>query len=118
MHTAAAASVKTIAIALSIALIVFDPAAAADSTTEAATYKLNIPSQSLNDALQEFALASRHKLFYQADIVDGKVNPALVGQYTMEEAIHRLLAGTDLSYEISPDGVVSSGPRKVHRFPE
>jgi iron complex outermembrane recepter protein len=77
------------------------PAHAAD-----AKYSLDIPSQSLNDALQALALASQHKLLYSSELVEGRKSPALKGQFTTEEAVKRLLSGTNLSYEVTSDGLV------------
>jgi iron complex outermembrane recepter protein len=70
------------------------------------SYELNIPAESLDAALQAVALASHHKLFYRADLVAGKASKALIGSYTTEEAVHRLLEGTQLSFEITPASVV------------
>ncbi len=70
------------------------------------TYELDIPSQDLNSALQQFALASKHKLFYKSDIVEGKISAPLRGKFTTDEAVQRLLAGTDLTYDITPSAVV------------
>src|SRR5262245_2228406 len=89
---------------LGAALTAFTIHVSAQSSDSAAIFQLNIPSQNLNDALQALALASRHRLFYQADIVSGKVNSAVNGTYTTEEAVRRMLAGTGLVYEISQDG--------------
>ena len=74
--------------------------------TSAPTYRLDIPAQSLNDALQTFALASQHKLIYSSDLVDGKKSPALKGTYTTEQALKALLAGTNLTYELTSSGLV------------
>lgn len=71
-----------------------------------ASFNLDIPSQSLNDALQALALASRHKLLYSSELVDGKTSPAVKGRFTTEEAVKRLLMGTDLKYEVTADGLV------------
>ena len=58
---------------------------AAQATT--ATYNLDIPAQSLNDALQALALASQHKLLYSSELVDGKIAPAIKGEFTTEQAV-------------------------------
>lgn len=84
----------------------FDAAADARSTT----YQLDIPAQSLSDALQALALASQHKLLYDTVLVKGKSSPALKGDFTAEEAVKRLLSGTNLSYEVTEDGLVLIRP--------
>lgn len=80
--------------------------AAPPAQARSATYDLDIPAQSLKDALQAFALASQHKLLYSSELVDGKRNPALRGQFTTEQAVKALLSGTNLIYEVTPDGLV------------
>lgn len=70
------------------------------------SYELNIPAENLDAALQALALASHHKLFYRAELVAGKESAALIGSYTTEEAVKRLLEGTKLSFEITPASVV------------
>jgi iron complex outermembrane recepter protein len=101
------ASIGTMTMFALGALCLFGPI----STLEAAepsspTYNLDIPAQNLNDALQTFALASQHKLIYSSDLVDGKKSPALKGNYTTEQALKRLLAGTNLQYEVTSSGLV------------
>ena len=78
-------------------------ATAADARS--VSYKLDIPAQSLNDALQALALVSQHKLLYSSELVDGKSAPALRGEFTAEQAVRELLSGTDLVYEVA-DGLV------------
>jgi len=80
--------------------------AAPPADAHSVKYDLDIPSQDLNDALQALALASRHKLLYSSELVEGKTNPALKGQFTTEEAVKALLSGTHLSYEVTSDGLV------------
>jgi outer membrane receptor protein involved in Fe transport len=70
------------------------------------TYNLDIPAESLGDALQAFALASQHKLLYSSKLVEGLNCPGLKGEYSAEDAIKRLLSGTNLTYKITADGLV------------
>lgn len=80
--------------------------AAPPAQARSVTYDLDIPAQSLNDALQALALASKHKLLYSSELVDGKRSPALKGQFTTEQAVKALLSGTGLSFEVTSDGLV------------
>jgi iron complex outermembrane receptor protein len=80
--------------------------AAPPAEARSVTYNLDIPSQSLNDALQALALTSQHKLLYSSELVDGKKSPALKGEFTTEQAVTVLLSETDLTYEVTSDGVV------------
>jgi iron complex outermembrane recepter protein len=76
------------------------------ATDNGVTYHLDIPAQSLHDALQALALASRHRLLYSSKLVHGKRSSSVRGELTTEEAIRQLLSGTDLTYEVTSDGLV------------
>jgi outer membrane receptor protein involved in Fe transport len=81
-------------------------AAASAQGVQSATYDIDIPAESLRDALQTLALTVHHKLLYSSELVDGKGSLALKGSFTAEEALRRLLDGTHLSYEVTADGLV------------
>lgn len=87
--------------------------AAPPAQARSVTYNLDIPSQSLGDALQALALASEHKLLYSAEVVDGKTSVAIKGVFTADEAVRQLLSGTDLSYEVRADGLVIVEEKKA-----
>jgi len=70
------------------------------------TYNLDIPAESLSDALQALALASGHRLLYSSKVVNGKRSSGVRGEFTAEEAIRQLLIGTGLKYEVTADGLV------------
>ena len=92
--------------ALSMTLFLGTTIAAPPAQARSVSYNLDIPAQSLNDALQALALASQHKLLYSSELVDGKLSSALKGQFTAEQAVKALLSGTHLSYEVTSDGLV------------
>jgi outer membrane receptor protein involved in Fe transport len=92
--------------ALCTTLVLGTTIAAPPAEARSKTYNLDIPSQSLNDALQNLALASQHKLLYSSELVEGKKSPALKGQFTTEQAVKALLSGTKLTYEVTSDGLV------------
>jgi len=80
--------------------------AAPSAQARSITYDLDIPPQNLRDALQAFAIASQHKLLYSSELVDGKKSPELRGRFTTEQAVKTLLSGTNLSYEVTSDGLL------------
>ena len=92
--------------ALCTTLVMGITVAAQPAEARSVKYDLDIPSQNLNDALQSLALASKHRLLYSSELVDGKSSPAIKGQFTTEQAVRALLAGTNLSYEVTSDGLV------------
>jgi outer membrane receptor protein involved in Fe transport len=80
--------------------------AAQPAEARSATFALDIPSQNLDGALQALALVSRHKLLYPTAVVEGMRSSALKGEFTAEQAVQRLLVGTNLTYEFTADGMV------------
>jgi len=61
-----------------------------------ARYSFHLPSQSLAASLRAVALASGRSIGGSADLVGRKIAPALEGNFTAEEAIAALLAGSGL----------------------
>lgn len=93
-------------VALCLRLILGTGLAAQPASTRDHVYPLDMPEQSLRDALQALALASHHKLLYLSSLVRGKSAPALKGNYTLEQALHHLLSQAQLTYETTADGLV------------
>ncbi|MCB2082524.1 MAG: TonB-dependent receptor [Sphingomonadaceae bacterium] len=79
--------------------------------------KYDIPAQSLDSALAEFARVSDADLLYSSDLVAGKRSSRVSGDYTPTEALRRLLNGTGLSltkvsanvFSLQAEGTVSAG---------
>jgi iron complex outermembrane receptor protein len=93
-------------IALCVTVLPSTTVAAEPAQARNTTYNLDIPAQRLSDALQALALATKHKLLYSSELVDGKSSPALKGVFTTEQAVKALLAGTNLSCNVTADGLV------------
>ncbi|MEI8210187.1 MAG: STN domain-containing protein, partial [Methylococcales bacterium] len=93
------------------------------STTALAEDKVkdyHIPSQSLNDALMQFAADSKLKLLFTADQIANLKAKPLDGKMTQVEALNRLLQGSGYTYhfidqhtvtlEKAPEPVKNSEP--------
>src|SRR5712675_2375261 len=106
MHKHKIGALNTVLAALCMTLLLGTAIASPPAEARSTTYDLDIPSQSLKDALQALALASQHKLLYSADLVEGRKSPRLKGEFTTERAVKLLLSGTDLKYEVTPEGFV------------
>lgn len=65
-----------------------------------------LSSQPLGAALNQLAITADRQIMVEPELVRGLVAPELSGQYTLEEALARLLAGTGLSYRESNDNVI------------
>lgn len=75
-------------------------------------YQFEIPSQALGDALQAFARVSRQQLSFDSAVVSGRSSAALLGEFTAEEAIRRLLQGSGLEFRRGSQGVWLIAPER------
>ena len=78
-----------------------DAAYAADPT-----YRFDIPREPLSQALTDFSQASAQQIIYSESVVKGRTAAGLHGSYTVADAIHTLLNGTDLKVDVNPAGVL------------
>ncbi len=65
---------------------------------------LNIPRQRVDDALTALGRQADVTVIYAHDLVKGHYSKALQGNYSLPDAVNRLLAGTDLKVDISSGG--------------
>ncbi|WP_293381840.1 TonB-dependent receptor [Phenylobacterium sp. SCN 70-31] len=93
--------------AAAAALLVFAGPAAAQVQQQ--TYRFDVPAQNLGGALRVFGQASRQQIIFAEDDVRGKTSPALVGSFTADEGLQRLLAGSGLSVRRTAAGVIYVG---------
>ncbi len=71
-----------------------------------ATYKFDIPAETLSQALTEFGQTAAQQIIYSEELVKGKTTPGLHGSFTASQAIEALLAGSGLKAERNSAGVV------------
>ena len=69
--------------------------------------EFNIPAQSLNSALLDFAERAGLELVYDFALVEGRRNPPLNGAYTASEGLDRLLADSGINYAFNSANSVS-----------
>jgi outer membrane receptor protein involved in Fe transport len=69
-------------------------------------YVFDLPAEPLSQALREVAVRTARNLIAPGDLVDARQAPALSGTFTAEEAVDKLLAGTDLRYRLVDDTLV------------
>ena len=89
--------------ALVLALLAAAPASAAGA---AARIKFHVAAGPLDDALVAFAAQSGVQLVYTPGTVKSRTAPALVGRFTIDAGLARLLAGTGVSIERPRPGVL------------
>ncbi len=76
----------------------------------ASAVELNVPAQSLEAALTDFAEQANVRLLYDAGLTRSQQAPALQGDYSVADGLQRLLQGSGLTYSIDADGTVSLQP--------
>ena len=94
---------------LILALTLWLPAlnSIADDVGHSRKISFDIPQQSADQALIEFAEQADVTFIFPFDEARGQAANPLVGEYTIEEAIETLLNGTTLQPEFSLDGVMT-----------
>lgn len=76
--------------------------------TAPARYKVDIPRESLDAALKEFARQTGRQVARFSDVGGGDIQVGPVaGSLTSEQALQTLLAGSGLSYRVLSDGTIA-----------
>ena len=75
----------------------------AQSAAPAASHELNIAAQPLSSALRALAEQTGIQVVFFTEVTEGRQAPALTGRYNLQEAISRLLEGTELDYRFLDD---------------
>lgn len=97
--------VSATALAVALAAALAAPVHA-QSGAAPAPVSIDIPAQSLGQALNELARQANLQLSFPADLVAGKTAPAVSGQLTTRQALDRLLAGSELEASVNGDAVL------------
>ncbi|WP_182336597.1 TonB-dependent receptor [Stenotrophomonas acidaminiphila] len=95
---------SALATALGLSLLGMAPASFAQP---AATHQFAVASQPLGEALNRLAETAGVQIMVPPDLVRGHTAPALAGQYTVQQALDRLLAGTGLVHRSTRGGVIT-----------
>jgi len=74
-----------------------------------ARHSYDLEAQPLADALRAVGRQSGRDIMFLSELVKGRQAPRLSGDYTLEEAVDRLLAGSGLTAEIGMDMVIVRG---------
>src|ERR1700733_9653006 len=70
------------------------------------TYQFDVPSEPLGDALRAFGQISHQQIIFSEETVRGKRSSSLVGDFTVEDGLQRLLAGSGLKIRRTGAGVI------------
>src|SRR3546814_11754305 len=76
---------------------------------EAESYNFDLPAQDLGDALLSVAAKAGWELYAPAEDLAGVSSPQLRGNYTVKQAIERLLRGTNLVARFDDRAVIIRG---------
>ena len=90
--------------------------------------KFDIPSQSLESAIEAYGATSHLQLLYESSLTAGRYSAEVRGLYTPEAALRRLLSGTGLNFDYTEErsltllqaqpGTEAVRPREVANFEE
>lgn len=71
-----------------------------------ALQRFDIPAQNASDALNQFSKQTGLRLLFSFEALQGLRTAAVQGEFTAQDVLDRLLAGSNLSYEVTADSVV------------
>lgn len=69
-------------------------------------YVFEMPSQKVEEALNQVAQKTGHQLLFSVELVESLTAPTLVGEYSVQQALDRLLEGSNLSGRVTERGVI------------
>jgi len=72
-----------------------------------AAINFSIPAQNMDRALTLFADQANVKLFFPSDGVASAQSPAVIGSFTRDQALHRLLAGSGYSWRVTSGDTIT-----------
>jgi hypothetical protein len=73
---------------------------------DGATKRFDIKAQPLSEALMAFGAQTGAIVMASSELTTGKTSTRVTGQLTAQEALTRMLEGTGLKYETSPNGTI------------
>jgi iron complex outermembrane receptor protein len=86
------------------ATFITDASAAESALNSPATRSYQMPAGPLGRSLVNVAAGAGIALSFDPALTEGRSSPALTGNYTVREALHRLLTGSELELVAKPDG--------------
>lgn len=98
---------KKTPLALSIFMVTTAHALPGFAAADSKTFQFNIPAENMASALLAFSETTDIQLSYSASLVKGLRSPKLSGAYTVEQALDKLLARSDIAYRFADDNVVA-----------
>jgi outer membrane receptor protein involved in Fe transport len=96
------------------ALSLMTPAPAVAQAT--GVVRFDIPAEDLGTALTDLARQSNREIYFPSDLTKGKRTNGARGDFTVERALQQILAGSGLTFRITPSGAISVG-REVGNGP-
>ena len=94
----------------------------ASLVTGAHAVELDIPSQPLDKALNALAHQTGERIIFSTGLTDHKKAPALKGDYSVRQALDKLLNGSGLELKATPGGgytlVKAPPPEQSHAEPQ
>lgn len=68
--------------------------------------RLDLPPQSLGTTLRAIAKAAGRQIIIDADAIEGRMAPAITGEFTVEQAVRKALQGSGLRDQYTGDAIL------------
>lgn len=70
------------------------------------TYELVIPAQAVADAVKSLSYQTQHSVLFQTDVLGDAKTASIRGNFSLQQALDRLLLGTNLQGGLTESGVI------------
>jgi len=97
---------KKIRLAVATALLSSTQLLAAQGLNISIPVSINLPAQYLADSLKQFAQQTGTNIVFDSTLVQGKLAPAVKGNFDNHQTLHKLLAGSGLEAVIEEKTIV------------
>lgn len=98
--------VPKVALALSISVAALSAPLAPAAAAQEQRQSYDLPAQPLAQSLREVSMRSGRSIAAPADLLRGRIAPAVRGSYTLPEVVETLLAGSGLIARRVGDGLL------------
>lgn len=99
-----------LSVAIAVSCLLITTLCAGEHAVAAIRKQTNIASQGLGPALKELAKDHEFQILYRTELVGERRTAGAIGELTLDEALHKLLSGTNLTFQYLDDKTITILP--------
>jgi iron complex outermembrane recepter protein len=106
-----------LSVAVAVSCLLITSLSAAEQAAAAIRKQTNIAAQGLGPALKALARDREFQILYRTELVGERQTAGAVGEFTVDEALQKLLNGTNLTFQYLDDKTVTILPASANGSP-